>query len=279
MAQRMNDDILGIRDRKSARAVREIFNGLGLPVPEEGEYRKRSCGMGALIFVPKYGFVIRVIPANKVLNIQSPHFIKPLFNKAAKDYRFIIDPGYDQLSITFDDARRFEKALETEHLTCSDATPFNIARVPDCDHLVLVDLDPRFTSRSHIPLSVMIAKTFRKFLGIEGKSLQTPEFDPQISQYEPLRNILERAWPENAPEPDPEGIRAFKTACQEFMGDGKLCADWIHSERYEPFWFEYPMHFSILQDSIRKYADRVNEYENLLEITSDSRVLSSPTLA
>ncbi len=262
------DDILGIEDEESARAVREIFNGLGLPVPQRGEYSERSSGMGGLVFVSRYGFVVRVVPAGKTVDISSSCLIKPLFDRAAGGNRFVVDPGYDQRTVTLDDAAFLKQKARGQGLDLRDLTEFNIARVPGTDHLVLVDIDPSFISRRRESSFVTAVKAtgaaLRAVLGAgrEGRRALEPDLDPQIRQYDPLRTILAQAWPENASVPDPQGIADFKAACLDFKAEGKLRADWAHSERYPSYWMDAPMYLCDLQVPVRAYAARVLAYEN-----------------
>lgn len=248
------DDILGIRDLESADAVRRMFNAFGLPVPERGEYWERWNKQGPLILVSRYGFVIRIVPEDKVVDIKNPHFIKPLFNRAAGNYRFGIDPGYE-LALLDEDQRSNLKALINKKygVFCHDMKSSNIARVPGHpDHLALIDLDKSYMVVSLFSVAQLTraAKAIAKRLGITG-----PEYDPQLSLYKPLRDILERAWPDGAPDPDPEGIRAFKEMCLQFKAEGRLRSDWEDPEHdYMGTW-----HIA------RAYDDHLKDYETFYD--------------
>lgn len=217
----MNDNILGIQDKKSARAVRNIFNGLGLPVPEDGEYRKRSFGSGPLVFVSQYGFVARIVPKGLIMTINTPCFIKPLFNRAAGNHRFIIDPGYDLREIRVEHCSALYRKMREYGISWYDNCTVNIARVPNYpSHLVAIDIDCIQIDRLSIGFLTQKTRAIAKLLGI------VKETDPQVELYKPLRDILEQAWPKGAPAPDPEGIRAFKELCLDFKADGLLRSDW-----------------------------------------------------
>lgn len=257
----MNDTILGIKDEKSARAVRNIFNGLGLPVPEEGECRERSNGMGPLILVSRYGFVIRIVPQDKIVDIENPHFIKPLFNRAAGNYRFVVDPGYELRKLSRSVCTEIGHAIRQKYgALCLDMSPANIANVPGYpDHPILIDMD---SSRIRVLLdsTILMTQAVRmKDLRIEKGAIP----DPQIALYKPLRDILERAWPEDAPAPDPEGIRTFKKLCLNFKAEGKLRADWDDLNRHNEL--------SDIYFASTSYADHLHAYETAHETYPERR--------
>lgn len=247
---------------EGARAVREIFNGLGLPVPQRGAYVERSSGMGALVFVDPYALVIRVVPEDRNVDISSACLIRPLFSRVAGGYRFVVDPGYDQRAVTLDDAAFLKQKARGQGLVLRDMTEFNIARVPGTDHLVLVDIDPSFVSRRRESSFVTAVKAIGTALGVKHEALPVSEPDPQILQYDPLRAILAQAWPEDASGPDPRGLADFKAACLDFKAEGKLRADWAYPERYPSYWMDAPMYLCDLQAPVRAYAACVLAYEN-----------------
>lgn len=245
----MNDTILGIQDEKSARAVLDIFNGLGLPVPEEGEYRERSNGSGPLVLVSQYGFVMRIVPEDKVVNMENHYFIKPLFNRTAGNHRFVIDPGYEQSDACFALLCKidFLRDLEEKYgLSYYDEKDANFALVPGHpDTPVIIDLDPDVMKTRPLPFLTRTINAIAKLLRIG------LEADPQIALYKPLRDILEQAWPQDAPVPDPKGIRDFKELCRGFKDRDLLRADWEDPQHdYEGTW-----HIA------RNYDDRLKDYE------------------
>ena len=107
----MGGHILDIMHDYSAQAVQKVFDGFGLPVPVEGEYRQRSADAGPLVLVTRYGFVVRVVPEREP-DIENAHCIRRLFSRAAGNYRFVVDPGYKLQSLDTDTCQKIRSTIE-----------------------------------------------------------------------------------------------------------------------------------------------------------------------
>lgn len=212
-----------IIDPESAAAIEEFFDGMELPVPQNDEYYYDFYSEKNLTFVTDHGFVIRATHKSYLLEEESPHFILPLFNRAAGDYVINIDPGYDRVETKKEASLIYLLLQEKYGLVDTDGKPENLCFVPGTKYPVIIDLDPKYVKIDEGDISSLTRD-------VEDVKLYLHEENPQIEIYAPLRGIINAAWPAECSAPDPEGIKKFKTMCKDFKGAGKLVTPWVNEE-------------------------------------------------
>ncbi len=214
----------------------DFFRQLALPVPDEDEHYSAT-GFRKLVFLSDYGIVIRMTPANSIMQVSNPHFLEPIFTRSAGGYQFAIDPGID-CTATWKEARAIYKYLNKKYgIHVSDGKPQNLGFVPDGTrrHPVLIDLDPTFTSidrtqtiQVNAEAAARLNGTVRLLSSILKLKPSIPEMpaDYQDGFYKPLKEAAAAMWPSNSNVANPEKTREFFSLCTAFKEAGKLLSTW-----------------------------------------------------
>ena len=216
-----------ITDKQSADEIETFFGGLGLPVPERGEFYEGHDKY--LTFLTDYGILIRITPAHAVVREQNPHFMRSLFNRKAGKFEIDIDPGLQLLtndSIGRGDVEKIRIYLKKKYGLKHDWRYENLAFIPGTEYPILIDLDAKYTKIS--PLSLLhlshSAKEIAEYLRT-GAPISHDEPDLQ-NCYDPLRIILNNGWSEYHISPANGVPEEFFRACLGFKKAGKLRSDW-----------------------------------------------------
>jgi len=227
---------MGLLDRvgtESAEEIKKFFDGMGLPVPDDGEY---YCGTGSryLVFLSDYGVVIRMTPNSSLMEFDNPHFLKSLFTRKAGNHQIDIDPGIE-CPASDQETNEIYKMLWTKFsIMVGDGRPHNLGFLPDSKlrYPVMIDLDPEWTKRlvrldeaavSRLTKAVQTAK--RLFLRTEDINMQE-DINPQDEFFAPLKEIIDESWPANQNAPVLDGSQRILQACKDFKSAGKLVSPW-----------------------------------------------------
>lgn len=133
-----------IQNEESAEEIENFFGGMGLPMPEKGEYYE-GVGEKFLVFLNDYGLAIRLTPAYRVVREENPHFLKSLFNRKAGKYEIDIDPGL-QCPVPEDQVKPIYIMLRQKYgIYVDDPKKQNLAFLPKTTFPIVIDLDAHHT--------------------------------------------------------------------------------------------------------------------------------------
>jgi hypothetical protein len=258
----MTDNVMYVPDllEKSQR----LFEAMGLPTPEYGEYIIGSDGI--LVFLDAYGVCFRIGYAHTLPyhdRILHPFKSVELSKKLSFEILPIIRqyPLHDDSNDSLFDVDRSCLFLRREFarygLDFADAYTRNMGFIPwmtgekKRDILVVLDRGddcvmpveikkgiPRFT-----PLMVGNDNNdtlVESFLKAKSQALPTPHF-AQILAYRDLHEIIARTWPKDEDIPPPAFAEEFWPACVKAVAQGRLFQAYDQHARY----FDLKMSFDI----------------------------------
>lgn len=246
-------------DDATVCAVLDAFEKMGISVPEsKNEFMEGT--EGALVFLNRYGLVIRIeLEGGFVLSPMldrinnSPWILKPIASiKAGKNSVIEICPGCflekDRKKVYY-----LINQLCKQNINFCDYSLSNIGRIPVktsrfpegipvvIDRLSVENLTKNiaFVRRAlvakmtkgvafvHKSMVIKLAENIapvRRSLEIFEEAREAAEVQEEL--YKPLRQAFDTAWPDNQ-EPDTQKMKQFWKLCQSYKEEeGKLVAGW-----------------------------------------------------
>lgn len=216
-------------DKATASAVLDAFEKMGIPAPESrDEFMDGAAGV--LVFLNRYGLVIRIEHEYLGRINDSPWVLKPIASIDADEAIFEICPGC--LPETDKEKNEFLiKQFKEQNIFFWDKGIRNIGRVPFKTSMFLHGIPVVFDRPSVIRLTDGV-DSVRSLLGIP-KSREFLEAEmAQEKLYGPLRDAFDAAWPDKLKLLDPSKMKRFWNLCECYKKEGKLAAGWNNSQPY-----------------------------------------------
>lgn len=257
--------------KKAANGIARFFEGLGLPVPDKGEYcvtndnslftQQDPNGFylnpinrtGFLIPLNKEGCVIRI--SKRSINwTNHPHMIQPLFSYPAGRLRIDILPGID-CGVHIDNTKKVKSRLIRSFLWAGsighDIRTSNVGQLPN-GHLLAIEpaaLQPL------IPFLGTIKKIF-------GWKTDMNAAHPQDEFFGQIKRMFADAWPNLSQRPDPSKMKACLKLCEKMTDEGTLKPYWtnlIVGKKYYVRDAAYRYHARTDPEDLKKRMDRQRE--------------------
>lgn len=211
-------------DAKTAQAVRAAFEDLCLPLPKSAD-EYLSATLGALVFVSRFGVVIRVekdSSAYNKKNADNPWELQPLGAIKAGDALVEICPGTHQARRQSDVVTVREAMSESGGVSFSDTQTANVGLLP-FKTLRFPRGIPVAIDRPSVCNFSTNVQDVKKALG-----LMHVRRDPQDILYGDLRRAFRAAMNDNGN--GREKMRVFWQMCEEARAKGTLVAGWSRPE-------------------------------------------------
>lgn len=226
-----------VEGKSEMELIESFFDSMRLPRPSR-ECCYTTTDEGSIVFVNGYGCTIRLTPHARRPLFDSPHFLKPIFEKSSANIHVAIMPGVDS-PVCFEDMLKIQKLLKKQeniNIADGDAHIDNFGYIPGTRFPVMLDVDSGYVKKAVMaeackelwnkiaPVRDLLQKQhkLRKKYGFDA-------VDPQGDKYKDLRNIIHQAWPDDAQTPDPDGVRKFWDACRIARQNGNLVETWRKS--------------------------------------------------
>jgi hypothetical protein len=218
-------------DSDSLRGVVDVFKKLGLPLPAKHEEFMRGTE-GALLFLDRYGVVIRIEPKNlRICKAErmdyNPWIIQPIGSIPLGDFLFEIYPGCAQETDRVM-SEHLVDLLKSQKIHFWDTGCRNVGRMPfktvQFPEGIPVVIDTGAVKR--------LTKEIEPVAQAMRKALESQTFDAAEAQeklYGPLREMFAAAW--QGGNTDAVKMQAFWGLCRSAVEEGKLVAGWMQDDR------------------------------------------------
>lgn len=226
--------------RDTARAVRQAFRNLALPVPEQDEFCVTSDG-GFLVLANDLGCALRLsndaaLPARHHKRVHQAVAERPVGL-----LRMDVNPGIQ--SPSFPDDAEFDammQDIERAGLRCIDISSANFGRLPAVPGISAFEyhvvIDPGAIGSSsrwaHYSDTKHDADYYRteedKAVTVRREtSMPAMPDDFQDRLYAPLRQAFAAAWPCKSDRANPTQMKTFHALCQTARDKGRLMNAWL----------------------------------------------------
>lgn len=224
-------DYIG-KDAADRDQINAMFGLLSLPEPDTEDFFKTRDG-GALLCLKGYGTTIRVTETDCRVRFSSPNFLRPIFQRESKCYTVPIMPGVES-PLSEEDRDAFVSMLDKDQgitIHPLDRKCHNFGMIPGTRFPVMLDVDNCWVGRKAFTRLVGACQEVRPLLPEwrDKRRAGYSRFDntnPQDRIYNPLRRIMEAAWPEELDIPKHETVKEFWTLCRDMVAQGKLVEGW-----------------------------------------------------
>mgnify|MGYP006436783071 CR=1 FL=1 len=240
----------GIKGKASQTNIKYFFGHMGLPLPDNWQKQIfRTHDGGGLLLLGDYGCTVRMTNPDRWHDpYKNPYFLKPLFRYAADSVIIDINPGLESPVDKYTSINTTTHLRDRYNIVVEDARPDNYGVIPESNHPVLLDLDTECVQVGYYDIKSLcnnIRNLARKLRFQHDRDINE-DTDHQTRFYQPLRDIMQNAWPAATDNIDYSGVRAFWQECRKWKERGFLKADWVRDDGIRPALPQYDKEYKTL---------------------------------
>ncbi len=254
-------DLLDQYKPDDAKALREVFEMLGFPIPLKREFHS---GHANIVFCTPFGFNLRIQDATKYPAFRHENFLRPLGSIRAGAYRVDIQQGGHLVRRRSEATHVYDKILEAgielidiyghkkNLIYCgSAANGFPDGMPVAYDPSIILVFNDQTRIFDNLPGS--------RVLDLLPHDNETPDF--QDIHYGDLRTCFSKVACKNSGEIDKTAIKSFLEKCRQATNEGRLVASW-KEQSFSQFW---------LKGLSKRYEERLTaSCETLKHLTAEA---------
>lgn len=212
----------------TAQEILKSFQKMGLPEPES-TYEVLKATEGFLVFLNKYGIVIRIeykdaknSPSEEILDRvnNSEWILKPIASIDVGKAIIEICPGC-HISKNVEYVHQLKETLAKQRIIFWDAGPRNIGLMPI--------KTTQFPEGVPVVIDRLAVAKLSNSAGLARKVLDKEIVKMQRKLYGPLQRSFKDTWP------DPEKMKQFWSLCEQYVAEEKLIAGWNAAAADDPY--------------------------------------------